>query len=79
MIRKINQSHIPECVSVIKRAFQTVADEFGFTPENAPRFTAFAISEERLLWQFANEKRPMFAYFDGDKNVVYYSLTLPKD
>lgn len=78
-IMTIQQNHIPECVSIIKRAFQTVADEFGFTPENASRFTAFAMSEERLLWQFANEKRPMFAYFDGDKIVGYYSLTMPKD
>ena len=45
MIREINKSEIPECVNVIKKSFKTVADEFGFTPENAPRFTAFATTE----------------------------------
>ena len=45
MIREIKETEIQECVEVIRRSFQTVADEFGFTPENAPRFTAFATDE----------------------------------
>ena len=51
MIREAKRSDLPECVRVIRTSFQTVADEFGFTEENAPRFTAFATSKERLLWQ----------------------------
>ena len=51
MIREVQREEIPDCVSLIKKAFLTVADEFGFTEENAPRFTAFATNEERLLWQ----------------------------
>ena len=50
MIREIRREDIPECVRVIRRSFQSVADEFGFTPENAPRFVAFATDENRLLW-----------------------------
>ena len=49
MIREIRREDIPECVRVIRRSFQSVADEFGFTPENAPRFVAFATDENRLL------------------------------
>ncbi len=51
MIRKAEQADLPECVKVIRNSFQTVADEFGFTEENAPRFTAFATTEDRLMWQ----------------------------
>ncbi len=51
MIREITKSDIEECAEVIQKSFMTVADEFGFTPENAPRFTAFATTKERLEWQ----------------------------
>lgn len=65
-----------ECVGVIKESFITVADELGYTADNAPRFTAFATTEDRLLYQLKNERRPMFAYYDGGKIIGYYSLTL---
>lgn len=76
MIKQIDRENIPECVSVISESFMTVADEFGFTYENAPRFTAFATNEERLYWQYDNENRPMYAYFNDNKIVGYYSLLI---
>ena len=42
MIREVCHEDIPACVNLIKQSFKTVADEFGLTEENAPRFTAFA-------------------------------------
>ena len=36
---------------MIRESFMTVAEQFGLTGENAPRFTAFAATEERLLRQ----------------------------
>ena len=76
MIRKVERADIPECVRVIRDSFRTVADEFGFTKENAPRFTAFAMTEEWLLWQMEGEHRLMFA--DEEDGVIrgYYSLQL---
>ncbi len=74
MIRKVEKNDIGECVKVIRESFLTVANEFGFTVENAPRFTAFATTEERLEWQFYHENRPMYAFFEGDKIIGYYSL-----
>lgn len=74
MIQEINQTEIKACVEVIRKSFQTVAEEFNITPENGPRFTAFSTSEERLLWQLKNEQRPMFAYYDAEKIAGYYSL-----
>lgn len=76
MIREVKREDIPECVDVIRKAFSTVADELGFTEENAPRFTAFATTEERLLWQLSEEHRPMFVYEDDGGICGYYSLLI---
>ena len=67
MIREVKREEIPSCVSLIRKAFMTVADEFGLTEENAPRFTAFATSCDRLYWHMDNEHRPMFV---ADENGV---------
>lgn len=75
MIQQIKRTNIQECVCVIRESFLTVAEEFGFTMENAPRFTAFATTEERLYWQFDNN-RPMFACFSHEKIIGYYSLDI---
>lgn len=74
MIRATKHSDIPECVNVIRQSFQTVADEFGFTEENAPLFTAFATTEERLLFQLSIEHRQMYVYCNENEICGYYSL-----
>lgn len=79
MIRKAEQNDLAVCAQVIRESFMTVADTFGFTAENAPRFTAFAISDERLKWQMLKECRPMYVYCDGETIVGFYSLSAPSD
>ena len=74
MIREVAGKDIAECVKVIRESFLTVAEEFGFTIENAPRFTAFATTEERLNWQLYYENRRMYAFIEEDRIVGYYSL-----
>ena len=76
MIREAERADLPGCARVIRDSFRTVADEFGFTEENAPRFTAFATTEERLLWQMFGEHRLM--YLDEEDGAVrgYYSLRM---
>ncbi|MBO5324333.1 MAG: GNAT family N-acetyltransferase [Oscillospiraceae bacterium] len=76
MIREMERSDIPACVDVIRAAFATVADEFGITAENAPRFTAFATDKMRIEWHFLHEKRPMFVYMMDGQIVGYYSLMM---
>lgn len=76
MIKEIEMLDIPECVKLICRSFSTVAEEFGITIENAPRFTAFATTEERLGWQLKEEHRPMYAFYYNGTMVGYYSLFL---
>lgn len=51
MIKAIECTDITECVNVIRESFLTVANELGFNEENAPRFTAFVTTEERLMWK----------------------------
>lgn len=76
MIKKINEKDIAECVKVIKESFTTVANEFGFTVENAPRFTAFATTEDSLKRYLLEEHRLMYAFYDQGNIVGYYSLLL---
>lgn len=76
MIREIRQDDIAQCVNVIRKSFSTVANKFGFTEENASRFTAFATTKERLDWQLNGEHRQMYGYYEGGKIVGYYSLLL---
>jgi hypothetical protein len=64
VIKKVMEQELSDCVKVIKESFMTVADDFGFTAENAPRFTAFAVSEERLRWHLLEEHRPMYAFYE---------------
>lgn len=78
-IRYMSVDEIPDCVRVIRTAFKTVADEFGFTEENAPRFTAFATEENRLKYQLLEERRPMYVYLVNGQIVGYYSLALLGD
>ena len=42
MIKIIQQENLADCVKVVRGSFATVAEEFNITPENAPRYTAFA-------------------------------------
>ena len=79
MIRKVGQNDIKECVDVIKDSFLTVANEFGFTMENASRFTAFATTEQRLSWHLNHENRPMYAFALDGKIVGYYSLLIQEN
>ena len=74
MIKRVEEQDIAGCVKVIKESFSTVAKEFGFTVENAPGFTAFATTEDRLKYYLFEEHRPMYAFYVKEDIVGYYSL-----
>lgn len=76
MIKEVNIQDIPVCVNVIKASFITVANEFGITETNAPGFTAFSMTEEKLHKQLIEEHRPMYVLYDNEIVVGYYSLLL---
>lgn len=72
-IKEVEKEHLAECSKVIKDSFITVAKEFNITKQNAPRYVAFAVTEERLSNQL-DAGRKMYAYFDNKKIVGFYSL-----
>lgn len=76
MIREADRSELPVCADVVRRSFMTVADEFGFTPENAPLFVAFAMTAEKLTDQLDNQHRLMYVYICDDRIVGFYSLLM---
>lgn len=76
VIKEVDKKDIAESVNVIKESFITVANEFGFTVENAPSFTAFAMTEDKLKKQLFEEHRPMYAFYDQGAILGYYSLLL---
>ena len=79
MIREVKREDIPTCVNLIRSSFMTVADEFGITKENAPRFTAFAISDDKLYWHMDKEHRPMFVAEEDGVLCGYYSLLIQEN
>lgn len=67
------------CANLITKSFLTVAQEYGFTKENAPGFTAFSTTAEKLNQQY-DEGRPMYGYFDENGQLLgYYSLLIQKN
>lgn len=74
MIKRINENDIENCVFVIKNSFQTVADEFNITKENAPKYVCYSVDCSKLQNQLENGK-DMFACFIEEKPVGYYSLS----
>ncbi len=78
-IRRIGPLDLSSCVQVIRKSFLSVAEEFGFTPENAPKFTAFAIDEDRLKRQLEDLNREMYAYFSQEGQIVGYASLLRKE
>jgi len=76
MIREVKRDELSACADLIRKSFHTVADEFGFTEENAPRFTAFATTEERLKWHMDGEHRLMYLDEEDGRICGYYSLLL---
>lgn len=78
-IRHASIEEIPQCVQVVRNAFQTVADQFHFTKENAPQFTAYAINEQKIHDLFCKTELPAYVFLQGTKIVGYYSIPAQKN
>ena len=69
-IRPLWEGSESACAEVIRNSFQTVADDLGLTPANAPRFTAFAVTEERLRREAEAPGRIAIGCFDAEDRLV---------
>ena len=78
-VRPVRSEDLPACAALVRESFQTVADEFGLTEENAPRFTAFSVTEQSLRRQFEDERRPMFVCEADGVPCGFCSLRMEKN
>lgn len=69
---------IPECVSVIRDSFMTVASELGLTPINASQYVSFSVDETRLGFDLHNDNNYAFVYYKNMKIVGFFCLTVDK-
>lgn len=77
MIRHIKREDIEICVQVIRKSFETIAQEFSLSKDNCPGHTSF-IQIEKLYKQY-DEGRLMFSYIHKDSIVGYFSLVANND
>ncbi len=72
VIGEVTAGELDACAGVIRKAFLTVAEEFGLTPENAPTNGAF-LKTERLV---ADREKGCLQYglFTGNDLIGYVQL-----
>lgn len=73
IINEVEKEELNECLAVIHKSFQTVADHFGLTPENCPKHTSFiplSFLENQKNWGWH-----MYALHAGGKIIGYMSLS----
>lgn len=75
-VRPMEEADLPECAGLIRRSFLTIAEEFGFTAEKDPNFTAFCVTTDTLLHQLKNERRPIYGCETDGVIAGYYSLKI---
>lgn len=77
-VRPVPAKSIPACADVIRKSFLTIAEAFGWTKENAPGFTAFAVTTEKLLEQTEQGRRSLYALFKEERQIAgCYALSFP--
>lgn len=79
MIRSVRREELDACARIVRESFMTVAEEFGITQENAPRFTAFSVTAASLANAMDAGDRLMFAYGEMGELIGYYALAARGD
>ena len=77
MILRVEKDDLKKYLDLIRESFQTVADEFGFTPNNCPGHTAF-ITLDRLERDYAFGN-PMYVYQKDGCYAGFVSLRPRED
>ena len=72
IIKEITEKDIATSGDIVRRAFKTVADEFGLTKENASTNGAF-LQDEKLLGEYQKGIK-MFGLFESDIQVGFMAL-----
>ncbi|MHB0935986.1 MAG: GNAT family N-acetyltransferase [Armatimonadota bacterium] len=77
MIRELSIEEVPLAADIIRRAFATVAEEFGLTLENCPTHPTF-LTEERLQGEMQRGLR-LYMLQEGDNPVGVVGLRRLED
>lgn len=77
ILRPAQRQELEQCLRVIHESFRTVALEFGLTPENCPKHTAF-LPMPYLQTQF-DWGWKMFALWAGSRIIGYVSVSKKSD
>ena len=72
IIRPVVDDELPTCADVLRRAFHTVAEQFGLTEENCPTNAAF-ITTERLERERRRGQHQFGVYVD-DQQAGFFAL-----
>ena len=72
-IKTLIREDLPQFAPIIRKSFATVAEEFGWTQEVAPTFTAY-ITDEKLRDK-CTEDCTLFGLFVEEMPVGFVSLT----
>jgi len=74
VIRLLEPADLPRAAEVVRASFATVAAQFGLTEQNAPRYTAFVTTAERLQ-SFFDAGALMYGFFDEKQFAGYVSIS----
>ena len=75
MIIQITKSDLHDCLSIIRRGFETVADELGLTDENCPDRGGASLTYGKLLAEFESGVM-MFAYYSDGTPVGFLAMKM---
>ena len=78
MIKAITKNDLHECLNIIHKGFETVADEFGLTEENCPDRGGASLPYEKLMKEFESGVL-MFAYYSNDMPVGFLAMKMLDD
>jgi diamine N-acetyltransferase len=76
-IRIITGEPLEPSVAIIRRAFGTVAEEMGFTEQNAPRYTAFTTVPK--LGETRRRGGIFWGLFIGGKQAGFVAVEMEQD
>ena len=75
MIKEIQDTDIPACVEVIRKAFTTVAYQFGITRDNFPHDDGMFMTSEALANEKQQPGKSMYALHFKDQIIGFITIT----
>ena len=78
MIRLLETQEFPLAAEVIRASFATVADDFGLTEQNCPKYVGFITTAERLETQYGWGWW-IYGLYEKEQLIGYVSISKEED